>query len=173
MLNTSPLDHEALKTCEGVKKRWTFGPLAKDFGSALANQIVSLAVIFQIIVCVNDLHNSPGSKEKKRLACSIVPFVQNNNYMRCYLLARTILLLWTTGHNFFKPHNIHYHSHNFTLIWLHVFECRVSLDSNLLFCKLHFIFVFALKVGIPWSYGKSWLLPSGNLEYSMQAVYMA
>ena len=31
LLNTSPLDHEALKTCEGVKKSWTFGPLAKDF----------------------------------------------------------------------------------------------------------------------------------------------
>ena len=153
--NTSPLDHEALKTYEGVNKGGRLDPLPKIFGSAFFNQIVSLAVIFQIIIFVNDLHNSPGSKEKKDLPVPLyLTYLQRNPSV-------------------FKPHNIHYHSHNFTSIWLHVVECRVSLDRNFLFCKSHFIFVFALKVGIPWSYGKSWLLPSGNLEYIMQNVYMA
>ena len=50
----------------GEKKGGRLDPLPKIFGSALANQIVNLAVIFQIIICVNDLHNSPGSKEKKK-----------------------------------------------------------------------------------------------------------
>ena len=111
----------------GEKKGGRLDPLPKIFGSDLANQIVNLAVIFQIIICVNDLHNSPGSKEKKKTCLFHCTFCAKY-YMKCYLLARTILLFWTTGHNFFKPHNIHYHSYNFTLIWLHVFECRVSLD---------------------------------------------
>jgi len=75
--NTSPLDHEALKAHEGVNEGGRLDPLRKIFGSALANQIVSLPAIFQIIIFVNELHNSPGSKEKKSFACSIVPFVQD------------------------------------------------------------------------------------------------
>ena len=66
MLNTSPLDPEILKTCVGVNKGGHLHPLPKICGSALANQIVSLAVIFQIIIFVNDLYSSPGSKEKKK-----------------------------------------------------------------------------------------------------------
>ena len=91
-------------------------PLPKICGSALANQIVSLAVIFQIIMFVNDLHSSPGSKEKK--TDLPVPL-----YLLCKIIYE-MLLTCKENPSVFKPHNIHYHSHNFP-------------------------FVFALKVGIP------------------------